>query len=116
MCWARVDTLKGPLDIRARKGVVLAGGFPNDIAPSSADTAHAYRSRTWRCHRNPAPATASAWANPPAAFWKPMSPPCGRLGARVAGQACRWQHGRFPHIIERGKPGIIGVLSTGKRL
>jgi succinate dehydrogenase/fumarate reductase flavoprotein subunit len=23
--------------------------------------------------------------------------------------------GRFPHIIERGKPGIIGVLSNGQR-
>jgi hypothetical protein len=72
---ARVDTLKGPLDIRARKGVVLAGGFPNDIAPSSAVPARLPVTNT-RCHRNPAPATASAWANPPAAFWKPMSPPC----------------------------------------
>jgi hypothetical protein len=23
--------------------------------------------------------------------------------------------GRFPHIIERGKPGIIGVLADGRR-
>ena len=23
--------------------------------------------------------------------------------------------GRFPHIIERGKPGIIGVLANGRR-
>jgi len=30
----------------------------------------------------------------------------------------RWPDGRiaqFPHIIERGKPGVIGVLSTGRR-
>jgi hypothetical protein len=24
-------------------------------------------------------------------------------------------HGKFPHIIERGKPGVIGVLANGKR-
>jgi succinate dehydrogenase/fumarate reductase flavoprotein subunit len=114
---ARVDAAKGPLEIRAGKGVVLAaGGFPNDI-----ERRKQLFPRT--------PTGEEHLALPPRAC-------CGdgiRLGESVGGvldtnvqSPAAWapvslvQHadgstGHFPHIIERGKPGIIGVLSTGKR-
>ena len=114
---ARVDTLKGPLDIRARKGVVLAaGGFPNDIARRQAlfprtPTGHEHLALPPQsCSGDGISLGESAGgvlethvASP--AAWAPVS-----LVKHADGST-----GHFPHIIERGKPGIIGVLSTGKR-
>ena len=114
---AVVDTRKGRIAIRARKGVVLAaGGFPNDI-----ERRKALFPRTPTGHEHLA------------------LPPLGasgdglRLGESVGGQVATdlastaaWcpvsrvpykdgSVGHFPHIIERGKPGLIGVLANGQR-
>ncbi|AYG44628.1 FAD-dependent oxidoreductase [Pseudomonas sp. Leaf58] len=114
---AVVETAKGRIAIRARKGVVLAaGGFANDI-----ERRKALFPRTPTGHEHLA------------------LPPLGvngdglRLGESVGGQfaadlACpaAWAPvsrvpykdgsvGHFPHIIERAKPGIIGVLANGQR-
>jgi succinate dehydrogenase/fumarate reductase flavoprotein subunit len=114
---AVVSTAKGTFHIRARKAVVLAaGGFPNDI-----ERRKALFPRTPTGHEHLA------------------LPPLGasgdglRLGESVGAQIktdlespVAWAPvsqvphkdgsiGHFPHIIERGKPGIIGVLSNGQR-
>jgi succinate dehydrogenase/fumarate reductase flavoprotein subunit len=114
---AVVSTAKGTFHIRVRKAVVLAaGGFPNDI-----ERRKALFPRTPTGHEHLA------------------LPPLGasgdglRLGESVGAQVktdlqspVAWAPvsqvphkdgsiGHFPHIIERGKPGIIGVLSNGQR-
>lgn len=114
---AEIETARGPVVIKARKAVVLAaGGFANDI-----ERRKAMFPRTPTGHEHLA------------------LPPLGvngdglRLGESVGGRVTddlvspvAWapvskvpykdgSHGHFPHIIERGKPGIIGVLANGKR-
>lgn len=112
-----VDTAKGQVRIQARKAVVLAaGGYPNDVERRKATFP---RTPTGQEHL--------------------ALPPLGangdglRLGESVGGTVAydlaspvAWcpvsrvpyadgSVGHFPHIIERGKPGIIGVLANGKR-
>ena len=110
---ARSDTL----EFRARRGVVLAcGGFPHDRERIARLMPHAPDG--WQ-HRSAAPpqntgdglrlgeaAGGSVETNlrSPVA-WAPVSKVTHRDGSV----------GHFPHIIERGKPGIIGVLANGKR-
>ena len=114
---AVVKTTRGDIRIRARKAVVLAaGGFANDI-----ERRKALFPRTPTGHEHLA------------------LPPLGvngdglTLGESAGGQinsdlhstvawapVSRVTHsdgsiGHFPHIIERAKPGIIGVLSNGQR-
>ena len=114
---AVVKTARGDIRIRARKAVVLAaGGFANDI-----ERRKALFPRTPTGHEHLA------------------LPPLGvngdglTLGESAGGQinsdlhstvawapGSRVTHsdgsiGHFPHIIERAKPGIIGVLSNGQR-
>lgn len=114
---ALIETARGPIQINARKAVVLAaGGFANDI-----ERRKALFPRTPTGHEHLA------------------LPPLGangdglRLGESVGGQVADDLHspvawapvsrvpykdgssGHFPHIIERAKPGIIGVLADGKR-
>ena len=104
-------------DIIARRGVVLAsGGFPHDLARKAALFAHA---PTGAEHFSAAPesntgdglrigekaggvvredlAHAGAWA------------PVSLVPRRDGGV------GRFPHLIERGKPGLIMVRRDGQR-
>ncbi|SFB54155.1 FAD-dependent oxidoreductase [Azotobacter beijerinckii] len=114
---AVVETAKGEVSIRAGKAVVLAaGGFPNDIERRKALFP---RTPTGREHLALPPLGASGDGL--------------RLGESAGGQVATdlvspvaWapvslvRHkdgstGHFPHIIERGKPGIIGVLANGKR-
>jgi len=114
---ARVSTAKGNIRIHARKAVILAaGGFAHDI-----ERRKSLFPRTPTGHEH--------LALPPLGV-------CGdglRLGESVGVQvntemasAVAWAPvsrvphkdgsvGHFPHIIERGKPGIIGVLSNGQR-
>ena len=111
---AVLRTPEGEVEIRARRGVVLAaGGFPHDQA-------------RWQAAF---PAEARHWT---------VAAPCAtgdglRLGESAGGRvedtlaaSGAWcpvslvpyrdgSTGRFPHIIERGKPGIIGVLADGRR-
>lgn len=112
-----VDTPKGPVAIHARKAVVLAaGGFPNDIERRKALFP---RTPTGQEHLALPPlgangdglrlgesvgaAVATDLVSPVA--WCPVSAVPYKDGSV----------GHFPHIIERGKPGIIGVLANGKR-
>jgi succinate dehydrogenase/fumarate reductase flavoprotein subunit len=102
-----------PMQVRARKGVVLAcGGFPQDAARRQRLFAHGE-------HFSPAPPgntgdglriAEAAGARideslPNAAAWVPVSQvprPDGSLGL-------------FPHFIDRAKPGVIAVTRQGRR-
>ncbi|RQZ62262.1 FAD-dependent oxidoreductase [Burkholderia sp. Bp9004] len=114
---AVVAIMEGDVLIHAAKGVVLAtGGFANDIARRQALFP---RNPTASEHLALPPASCSGdgimlgesvggrlvtdLASP--AAWAPVSQVVYRDG-RV---------GHFPHIIDRAKPGIIGVLRNGKR-
>jgi succinate dehydrogenase/fumarate reductase flavoprotein subunit len=96
--------------------LLAAGGFPHDVARRAA---HFPRTPTGQEHWTLAPETATgdgitlgesaggmldtALASP--AAWCPVS-------------LVRYRNGRvgtYPHIVDRGKPGVIGVLSTGRR-
>lgn len=98
----------------ARKGVVLAsGGFPHDAAQRAAlfprDGEHltlAVPGATGDGARmaTEVGAAFSRDAEAPAAYC-PVSNVVWPSGAT----------GRFPHIIDRGKPGVIGVLANGRR-
>jgi succinate dehydrogenase/fumarate reductase flavoprotein subunit len=114
---AVVDTTDGAVTIHAQRGVVLAtGGFPHDIARRRE-----LFPRTPTGHEH--------WALPP----KSVSGDGLRLGESVGGQLdrnlaspvawcpvsiVRYRSGRaglYPHIIDRGKPGVIAVLADGRR-
>ena len=105
------------VQVRARRGVVLAaGGFPQDkerrraMFPHDADNTG---------HFSPAPIgntgdglrlgeSAGAGVEqgyPNAAAWVPVS----RVPRKGGG------FGVFPHFIDRAKPGLIAVLPNGKR-
>lgn len=110
-------TIAGPdgtYRVNARRGVVLAcGGFPNDIARRQSRFPHAGGHRTLAVpsasgdglrlgesvggHQADTLAAAGAWCPVSEVVW-----PDGRTGI-------------FPHIIDRGKPGVIGVLKSGRR-
>jgi len=114
ICSVVLGTPEGEIEIRVKRGVVLAtGGFPHDpkrrrkLFP--ADEEHrtlAVPSATGdglRLGESVGGRVDTGLASPGA--WCPVSLvpyPDGTFG-------------RFPHIIERGKPGIIGVLSNGQR-
>jgi len=110
-------TPDGPLRITAARGVVLAaGGFPHDIARRRALFP---RTPTGTEHWSLTPATADG------AGTTLGESAGGRLRTDVASPAA-WcpvslvpyrsgRVGTFPHIMDRAKPGSIGVLSTGRR-
>ena len=114
---AVVGTAQGEIEIKASKGVVLAaGGFPHDVARRKA-----LLPRTPTGHEHLAlPPTACSGdgislgesaggrlatdlASPVA--WAPVSKVLHPDGSA----------GHFPHIVDRAKPGVIGVLADGKR-
>ena len=114
VCGAVLRTINGEVEVHARHGVVLAaGGFPRDDArraalfpaneehrTMAADTDTGDGLRMGEAVGGEVDATLAA----PGA-WCPVSLvpfPDGSIG-------------RFPHIIERNKPGIIGVLANGQR-
>lgn len=114
---AVVRTGEGEVSITAGRGVVLAaGGFPWDIARRKAQFPHA---PTGAEHWSPAPEgntgdgmrlgeaaggrAVEGYAN--AAAWVPVSRVPRSDGS----------HGVFPHFIDRGKPGVIAVLDSGRR-
>jgi succinate dehydrogenase/fumarate reductase flavoprotein subunit len=111
---AVLDTTEGEIEVNARRGVVLAsGGFPHDAERTRA--------------LFPAPDQHWTLAVPSA------TGDGARLGEAAGGKVDETLAapgaycpvslvpypdgtiGRFPHIIERGKPGIIGVLKDGRR-
>ena len=114
---AVIGTPNGDVTIRARRATILAsGGFPNDI-----DRRREMFPRT--------PTGKEHWSLAP----ESTSGDGLRLGEAVGGQVDRslaspvaWAPvslvphrdesvGHFPHIIDRAKPGIIGVLADGRR-
>jgi succinate dehydrogenase/fumarate reductase flavoprotein subunit len=113
---ARVGQGKS-IEIRARRGVVLAcGGFPHDVARKAALFPHAPTGREhWsaapegntgdgiRLGENAGGRIRADLADNGA--WAPVSLVPHRDGSV----------GRFPHLIERAKPGLIMVRNDGKR-
>jgi succinate dehydrogenase/fumarate reductase flavoprotein subunit len=114
---AVVATASGEIEIRAAKGVVLAaGGFPNDVQRRKALFP---RTPTGEEHLALPPASCSGdgitlgesaggvlvtdVASP--AAWAPVSKVPYADGSV----------GHFPHIVDRAKPGLIGVLASGQR-
>lgn len=113
----RAATPEGEKPIRARHGVVLAcGGFPHDVQRIAKAYPHVARGGE---HLSPTPqgntgdgvAMAEAVGGTAdirfadSAAWMPVS----RVdygGGEV---------GVFPHLLDRYKPGVIGVLRNGKR-
>lgn len=108
---------EGRLAVTARCGVVLAtGGFPHDPTRQKELFPHV---REGTPHHSAAPATntgdglrlAEAVGGQvdgglaDSGAWAPVS-----LVPRADGTT-----GRFPHLIERGKPGIIAVTRQGRR-
>lgn len=103
--------------LRARHGVVLAcGGFPHDVKRIAQAYPHVQRGHQ---HLSPTPTSntgdgvnmAEALGGvvdirfKDAAAWMPVS--------RV--DYGKGEVGVFPHLLDRYKPGIIGVLSNGQR-
>jgi len=113
ICGARIEKDGVPVQVRARRGVVLAcGGFPQDAARRLRLFPHAQ-------HHSPAPPgntgdglslahAAGARIDeslPNAAAWVPVSKVPRSDGT----------HGLFPHFIDRAKPGVIAVTRAGTR-
>ncbi|GGD25169.1 FAD-dependent oxidoreductase [Sinisalibacter lacisalsi] len=107
----------GGRPVRADRGVVLAtGGFPHDNARIATMFEHA-KDGTW--HHSAAPPTNTGdgltlgesaggvvtkdYVNPGA--WAPVS-----LVPKGYGETSR-----FPHLVERAKPGFIAVAPNGRR-
>lgn len=113
-----VRTAAGEVAIRARRGVVLAaGGFPHDEARRRDLYPHA---PTGREHWSAAPADNTGDGlrlgeaaggrldedtHDPGA-WAPVSVVPGRNGRPAM---------HFPHLVDRGKPGVIAVTADGRR-
>jgi len=111
------QTPEGDRRFTARAGVVLAGGgFPHDIERRRERFP---RTPTGREHWSLAPATADGSSitlgesvggriqqGASAGAWCPVS----LITYRSTGRT-----GVFPHIMDRAKPGSIGVVSTGER-
>lgn len=106
-----------PVEIRVRRGVVLAcGGFPHDIERRKALFPHA---PTGREHFTPSPEAntgdglrlaeaVGGWVDstiPNAAAWCPTSVTKRKDGTQ----------GVMPHFIDRAKPGVIAVVRNGRR-
>ncbi|WP_157269039.1 FAD-dependent oxidoreductase [Azohydromonas aeria] len=114
---ARVRGTQGEYEIRARRGVVLAcGGFSHDVERLKKAYAHVKRGGE---HVSPVPqgntgdgARMAEQAGgsvpiryPQPAAWMPVS----RVPLRNG------RSGVFPHLLDRYKPGIIGVTRSGRR-
>ncbi|WP_425101140.1 FAD-dependent oxidoreductase [Tropicibacter sp. S64] len=111
---AVLDGPEGPVRIAATKGVVLAaGGFPHDPIRRAVQVPHpdAHLSLALphatgdglRLGESVGGRQATTLAS--AVAYCPVSRVPNRDGTT----------GIFPHIIDRGKPGVIGVLANGRR-
>lgn len=114
---ARAAAADGDLRITARHGVVLAcGGFPHDLKRIAQVYPHVKRGGE---HLSPTPVGntgdgltmaekvggAVELGFPDASAWMPVSKvPFGK-----------GRTGVFPHLLDRYKPGVIGVLRSGQR-
>lgn len=100
--------------LTARAGVVLAGGgFPHDAARRAASFPRNAEHRTLAV-----PEAAGDGARLAEAVGGRVDLSLARPAAFCPVSTVRWPDGRvaqFPHIIDRGKPGVIGVLADGRR-
>lgn len=113
---AVVDTPEGELSIRAQAVILAAGGFPNDferrreLFPRDVSGRDHLALPPLSCSGDGLRLGESAGGRvatdlkSPVA-WAPVSKVPYKDGSV----------GHFPHIIDRGKPGIIGVLANGRR-
>lgn len=117
VCGAIVSGAQGEMRITARRAVVLAcGGFSHDVARITAAYPHLQRGGE---HASPVPpgntGDGAKMAErvggrvpiryPQPAAWMPVS--------RVPQKDGKF--GVFPHLLDRYKPGIIGVTRNGRR-
>jgi len=121
VCGAVVKRQGADVSITAKRGVVLAcGGFPHDKVRIAQAYPHLQRGGQ---HVSPTPSentgdgiglAESAGGQcdiryPSAAAWMPVSlVPYGK-------NSSTGQTGVFPHLLDRYKPGIIGVTQNGQR-
>lgn len=117
VCGAVVETGNGPFRILARFGTILAtGGFPHD-------------DKRWLDAANKFSTPVRHWSVTPQSAsgdgLRLAETVGGLVDASIASPAA-WcpvslvpysdgTTGRFPHIIDRAKPGIIAVLANGRR-
>lgn len=120
---AVVSGPEGRYEIRAARGVVLAaGGFPNDVERRRALFP---KTPTGHEHWTLAPQETSGdgislGESVGAAFVSDVESPAAwcpvSLVPYTAGKPPAFgRHGVFPHIMDRAKPGSIGVRRDGKR-
>lgn len=111
---AVLATPEGEIEVTARCGVVLAcGGFAHDPLRAAALLPAAEQQRT----------LAVPTATGDGLRLGEIAGGVVETGLAAAGAWCPVSlvpfadgtQGRFPHIIERGKPGIIAVLADGRR-
>ena len=110
------DTPDGEVAFHARAGVVLAGGgFPNDVERRRERFP---RTPTGREHWTLAPRTADGSGITLGESVGGVLVQAASAGAWCPVSLVPYRNGRtgvFPHIMDRAKPGSIGVVSTGKR-
>ncbi|MGE4482255.1 FAD-dependent oxidoreductase [Acidocella sp.] len=114
---AVLQSPQGALRVTARRAVILAtGGFPHDTLRQQAHFPH---TRTGMPHASAAPLENNGAGMRlgeqagghvredlvDSGAWAPVSLPPRRNGTI----------GRFPHLVDRAKPGLIAVTATGKR-
>ncbi|UOO87902.1 FAD-dependent oxidoreductase [Vitreoscilla massiliensis] len=112
-----LDTPQGQVNIVAKRAVVLAaGGFPHDVVRQQQLFPHVQNGTP---HHSAAPTTNTGdglnlgerlggsvdTTQAASGAWSPVS-----LVPQADGS---W--GRFPHLVERGKPGLIAVRANGQR-
>lgn len=101
------------VSVRARHGVVLAtGGFPQDISRRAAQFPQS------ASHLSLAVPTATGDGLRMAEAAGARQGRTASPGAWCPVSVVRWPDGReapFPHIIDRGKPGVVAVLPDGRR-
>ncbi|WP_233192801.1 FAD-dependent oxidoreductase [Acidimangrovimonas sediminis] len=100
--------------LMAGAGVVLAsGGYPHDAARRAESFPRNAEHRTLAV-----PEAAGNGARLAEAVGGHVDLSVARPAAFCPVSTVRWPDGRvapFPHIIDRGKPGVIGVLADGRR-
>lgn len=114
---ARMRSAEGEFEIEARAGVVLAtGGFPRNVELRKELFP---RTPSGHEHHTLAPETATGDGltmarDAGAAFVTDLASPAAWCPVSLVPYA-NGTTGTFPHIMDRAKPGSIGVLRTGKR-
>jgi succinate dehydrogenase/fumarate reductase flavoprotein subunit len=111
---AALETPQGAVKVRARRGVVLAtGGFSQNAE---------MRARHFPCasehHSLAVPEADGSAANLASPLGASLDTSGAAAGAWCPVSEVPWPDGArgiFPHIIDRGKPGIIAVRADGRR-